>query len=206
MHGLLLLNGKQPSKELLLDLWDQARLRVCADGAVENLAQYDLVPDVILGDLDSISSKAIELFKDRSLILPMKDQNTTDGEKAIQYCLDQGCQTLSVLGALGKRTDHGLYNLGLLGKWSDIKITLLADGEKIFLIKGQALLNEKIGTTISFMPLFGPVKCVETTGLEFPMNNQELSFGYLSSISNKSTGSQVRITLESGMLLVCISQ
>ena len=205
--GLVLLNGRRPSKSLLLRFWQRVDCRVCADGAAKILFEYELTPDIILGDLDSVTSSVIRAFPD-TRILKNPDQSTTDGEKAFQFCLENHLRNIYVLGALGKRSDHWLYNIGLLRKerFRDLRLNLYSDTEEILLVRQHIELYEKIGTSISLMPVFGPIKGVTTKGLAYPLTNDLLEFGGISSISNYFSEPSVSIDFPSGEILVLINR
>jgi thiamine pyrophosphokinase len=113
--ALILLDGEKPSFNLLEQYWLESEVRVCADGAAKVCREYSLQPDIILGDLDSLDKKTKACFT-ASQIIEIADQDTTDGEKAVQYCIEKGFQKITLFGALGKRVDHTLYNMGILKK------------------------------------------------------------------------------------------
>ncbi len=205
--ALVLLNGRPPSKELLFRFWHRVDCRVCADGAAKTLLEYDLAPDIVLGDMDSIDPSAIRAFPG-SRILKNPDQNRTDGEKALLFCLESGLESVYVLGALGGRTDHCLYNIGLLRKerFAALRLRLLSDSEEILLVRRHIELHEKIGTGISLMPVFGPVQGVSTRGLLYPLADDLLELGGLSSISNRFSQPSAVIDFPAGELLVLIDR
>jgi thiamine pyrophosphokinase len=49
--------------ERLEDYWKVKGLRVCVDGGCNRLMATDMVPDVIVGDFDSISTKSLDHYK-----------------------------------------------------------------------------------------------------------------------------------------------
>ncbi len=205
--ALVILNGDKFSRSLLLEFWQKADLKVCADGAAEILRNYQLKPDVILGDLDSISEQTCGYF-DSIPILQLSDQNTTDSEKAFQYCIDKSFKHINVVGAFGGRIDHELYNIELLKKvgGTGINIILHTENEKLFLIGKKTEIHEQPGTRISLMPIFGEVRKVELKGVKYPLHDQKLEFGHFSSISNEFLSDTVVIDFSSGELLVIIEK
>ena len=203
--ALLILNGEPPSDKLLNQCWKQCSYRICADGAANFLFKKGLKPDIIIGDLDSISQEARNFYGD-SRILHIPDQDTTDCEKALRYCSEKGVDEIVMLGALGERMDHSLYNLGVLKSLlnSEIPITIKTKREKIFLIRDQFKFSESPGTEVSFLPIFGPVRGVQTQNFQYPINGERLELGLLSSISNRIEKSVASIQIEEGYLLVVI--
>lgn len=200
---LVILDGERPSVLTLKKYWQQADFRICADGAAQICADNNLTPDLIMGDFDSITPEIKSFFKD-SRFIHLLDQETTDSEKVIQYCCDKGFTKISILGALGKRTDHGLYNLGLLKKFKsqNIEIVLYTEEEELFLIDREYFFKESPGTQISMMPVFGPVINVTTQGFLYPVKSKNLELGILSSISNEIKDQLASVNFTSGELLI----
>lgn len=208
MNILVLLNGERPSKKLLLNKWETNDLKICADGAANYLYELGMTPNLIIGDFDSISSETLKYFSKVKKI-KIDDQNTTDGEKVISYCFSQKkAKNVNVLGAFGKRLDHGLYNLSLMKTFlrKGPALWFFNETEKIFIITESTVIHEPIGTRISLIPIFGRVNIVSTRGLEWDLGKSSLEFGYFSSISNRMKESHVEIMIESGQLLVIIDQ
>jgi len=205
--ALVMLDGSRPARETLIGCWDRAVFRICADGAAAACLEYDLRPDVIIGDFDSIDSGVIARLSDAELIHD-PDQETTDSEKAIQFAIDQGYRRICLLGALGKRMDHGLYNLGLLWKYHQQldDLIMVADDEQVFLISGHTSLSAAPGSRISLLPLFGPVENVNTQGLQYPIRNKRLAMGRFASVSNRFLQSTASISIGSGSLLVVMER
>ncbi len=205
--ALLILNGDPPSRELLEEFWLKAEFKVCADGAADILLSFQLEPDIILGDLDSISPEIQREFSSVP-IKKMFDQNKTDGEKAIEYCMNKSVTRLFVLGAFGKRIDHTLYNLELLKKidFPGIEISFFSDEDEAFLVKSKTTLCASIGTRISFFPIFGEVCGVTSVGLKYPLKNDTLEMGRFTSLSNEFIEDTATIDFSSGELLIIIER
>lgn len=205
--ALILLNGEKPPRQILERYWEKTDFRVCADGAASTCLAYSLQPELIIGDMDSLDESSETLFP-ATEIIRVADQETTDSEKAIQYCIDKGYHNLYLFGALGKRLDHSLYNLGLLRHYHgqvDV-MTVFSDGERAFLISGERTFTSKPGTRISLMPVFGRVDNVTAHGLDFPVENRSLELGCYSSVSNAFTETEISISVPSGFLLVVMEE
>jgi thiamine pyrophosphokinase len=205
--ALILLNGEKPSYDILKQHWSGSGLRVCADGAAKVCREYSLQPDIILGDLDSLDAKTKAYFA-ASEIIEIEDQNTTDGEKAVQYCIEKGFQAINLFGALGKRVDHTLYNLGMLKKFDDqgVELTLISNDDIAFLISGTRSFTAAPGTRISLLPVFGKVENVSSEGLVYALQNESLELGRHSSISNCFKSDTARVVIPTGQLLVVIER
>ncbi|HET9137147.1 MAG TPA: hypothetical protein VFO76_10950, partial [Candidatus Kapabacteria bacterium] len=69
-HILLLLDGDEPPRELLLEHCGNARFIIATDGAARIAKMHDIHLDVIIGDMDSIDemTKAFYENQDTAII------------------------------------------------------------------------------------------------------------------------------------------
>ena len=91
---------------------------IAADAGMEYLYRSHRVPDVIVGDFDSVGTEALAYFKTLpgvtiQKLIPEKDD--TDTESAIRLAIRRGAERITLLGATGTRLDHVLGNIELLG-------------------------------------------------------------------------------------------
>ncbi|MBO4765036.1 MAG: thiamine diphosphokinase, partial [Bacteroidales bacterium] len=104
MTTVILANGEFPSSERTAALLKQADRIICCDGAAERLLAAGIVPDLIVGDMDSLPLPLQERFA--GIIRPDKDQETNDLTKAFKAAVDPLPEAIHLLGATGKREDH----------------------------------------------------------------------------------------------------
>ncbi len=203
--ALVICNGTPPSLELLDKFWRQVDLTVCADGGANFVISAGLMPDVIVGDMDSILPEIKQQVEAKRLV-KIQEQNTNDADKALRYCLEHHLQTIHMLGVAGGRNDQFLANLELLYKYApQLKIILWTDRERIEIIETEWEGTLAMGTTLSLLPLFGAVNGITTSGLVYPLHDQTLEAGKEpSGVSNQTNSPQVRITIKQGKLLLII--
>jgi len=89
---LVILNRPVDDESLLLKLWKRSRIVVAADGASNRLYKLNLernlslVPDAIVGDMDSSSNDVLQYFAEKGTqIVRVNDQESTDFEKALAW-------------------------------------------------------------------------------------------------------------------------
>jgi thiamine pyrophosphokinase len=141
---------------------------VAADGASEKLRELGVVPDVIIGDMDSV--RVIELAK--AVYLP--DQNSCDFQKAIDYMRAHHMLPTIILGINGGFLDHILNNIAVFATAGDNIIYdppivgyMLSDHvHKVFELRKD--------TKISLIPL--PEACITSSGLRWELNASKLTF------------------------------
>ena len=203
--ALIVCNGTPPAIELMERLWQQVDLRVCADGGANFAISQGFNPDAVVGDMDSILLESRQKL-DAGRLVRVPEQNTNDGDKALRYCLNHGVEEVHLLGAAGERSDQFLANIELLYKYAtQLKIILWAEKDRIEVIEGEWQEKIALGTTLSLLPLFGPVKGITTSGLAYPLKNQTLQMGKEpSGISNKAIAPSVQITMGGGKLLLIV--
>ena len=115
----ILANGQFPRKEFPLYLLRAADAVVCCDGALMAAEKHGIVPDAVVGDLDSVCSHALNRFeriKSAPAVFRDSDQETNDLTKAFKYVLKTWpeADTIHILGSTGKSEAHTLGNLSLL--------------------------------------------------------------------------------------------
>ena len=116
-RALILANGTPPSKRLLQKHLATVDWFVCADGGANTAARFGCVPDLIIGDLDSVSKDTLSVFRNVE-VKKLKDQNSTDLEKALKSVIRKNMKEIIVLGATGGRFDHAIGNMSALAKFS----------------------------------------------------------------------------------------
>ena len=117
---VILAQGAYPTHPYPLQLLHTAKILICTDGAVNLLQGRE--PDIIVGDMDSLSEELKIKFKSRLI----KDTctETNDLTKAVTYCYKQGIRDATILGATGLREDHTLGNISLLGTYAQLLNTV----------------------------------------------------------------------------------
>jgi len=197
---LVLGNGNFPSRKRLAPWIKKSGLIVCCDGAADKALAYGIVPDVAIGDLDSISPRA---RKKARKIVRVPDQDSTDLEKALAWCGRNAADKKQVVlaGFTGGRTDFTLYNLFLLKKFADRDPVMIDDSFTVFPARSGTPLSGLVkGTRISLMALERTV-AVTTSGLKWNLRNGTLEPGRLQSVSNRVTSPVVTVVFKKGFLL-----
>jgi thiamine pyrophosphokinase len=180
---------------------------IAADGGLHHLQLLDRVPDVLIGDLDSVEPDEVEAVRQaggRVERFPVR-KDKTDLELAVRLALAEGAGDILVFGALGGRWDQTLANLLLLAHadFRSVRLRLLDGTQQIYLIQAAARIEGRPGDTVSLISLQGDARGVTTDGLEYPLQNGELCFGSTLGISNVLVGEQATVSVQDG-LVACI--
>ncbi len=113
---VILAAGDFPTDVTAMRILSNAKHLIACDGAIEELLEMDIEPEVIVGDGDSVS--ATTKAKYQHIFHTIDEQEDNDLTKATKYALQHfnlsGTPTFCYLGATGKREDHTLGNIALL--------------------------------------------------------------------------------------------
>ncbi len=201
MNGLIIANGVLPPFHIIRSLHSSCDIVVCADGGANHAKRLRITPDIILGDLDSITSATKKYFS-AIPILHITDQNSTDLEKAITFCIQRNITTANVVGALGKRIDHATNSLGCFKRFRNAILLRMYDVNGLLtLIDKSADIPTRNGQKISLIPLDRCIG-VTTKHLKYELKNSTLELGAREGISNEATSSSVSISVKKGTLLL----
>jgi thiamine pyrophosphokinase len=201
---LILAHGRAPSKKLLRECLKKAKHFIALDGAADWALLAGFLPDLIIGDLDSISS-----FNSHKVpMLKIDEQESNDLEKSLRYCLAQGKENVLVLGAFGHRLDHILTNIYVLKKYyQSLNIIFIDDKEIAFICpknKHYEIHNKK-DTYISLYPMNEHTGPITTKGLLYSLDNEFLSINYRLGTLNKIISNHASILNQNGDLLLIMA-
>ena len=180
-------------------------LVIAADGGYDTLMTLGITPDLILGDMDSVSSTASGI---ESLVYPVK-KDETDSFLAYREGVRRGYTDFKLYGCVGGREDHTFANYSLLiyARERGHKATLVGKNGETF-----AMMNESAtvtGTRLSHLSLFafgGAARGVSVRGAEYEADNITLTPSYPLGVSNRFFGKEVTVEVKEGTLLIMLEK
>jgi len=198
-HTVILANGNFPDHPVPLSFLYKASRIICCDGATEKLLEHGLVPDIIVGDMDSLSSTLQQRFS--HCLHHDPDQNTNDLTKAVNFCIQRQWDEITILGATGKREDHSIGNISLLADYAaNVKIQLITDyGVFMPLLKSERF-ESFAGQQVSIFSLT-PDTVFTFHGLKYPLTKQTISSWWQGTL-NEALGNEFMIEMDRGKALV----
>lgn len=204
MNIVIVLGGDAPGKALLERCAAGADLTIAADKGLEAFAAAGMLPDILLGDMDSVSEDVLARMQSVAEIdrLPcIKDD--TDGVHALDVAIARGARHITLLGALGGRLDHALANLMLLVRAhrSGVHAQILSETVRIERVNGCMSIHGAKGDTASLLPL-GEAKGVSLKGFFYPLDHADLDSSYPLGISNVIAADEAVISVSEGDLLL----
>ena len=163
------------------------RVIACDSAADAYRRRFRKWPDVIIGDLDSVSRLSSRVLRPSSLIR-ISDQDTNDLEKAMAYCTRRGWSKPVIVGATGKREDHTLGNVFRALAYGREIVT---DHGRFIPVCGKARFTVAKGAAVSiFAP--DPKTRMTSKGLEWPLDEVRFRNLYCATL-NRATGNRVTL-------------
>ena len=224
--GCTLVVGGSPAgvpHSLLGYLVGHADLIIAADKGAEALLEVGAYPDRLVGDLDSISERALDLCRAHGVELDTvpvrKDfsdlvlafQAVRDASAGVPALRDTRFTTL-VCGVCGGRLDHTLATMGELAHACDLRPVVFDSDDRIATVdptyRPRVLLRElglSEGDTFS---VFGctPGTVVTERGVSYPVESVQLPLMTSLGLSNVMTEEDARISCEKGVALTVVSE
>ena len=109
---LIIANGQLPESEKIEAILESNPFIICCDGSADKLEAMGLKPDLIIGDIDSLSESLQKKYKTITTVIDSQDTN--DLQKALSWLDSRDIESVTIIGADGKREDHSLCNILLL--------------------------------------------------------------------------------------------
>ena len=200
-------NGLLPENSALKTMIHSGAWLVAVDGGYRLMKKLGLMPELVIGDLDSLSEAELEEIQ--SARIPIQrfpvEKDEIDLELAINAALDRGKQPLRIACALGGRLDQQAANLALLARPDLAGLDVrLEDGEtEVWIIRKESAVTGTPGDLVSLLPVGGPAHGVTTEGLKYPLHNETLYPYRTRGISNVLIGEEAWVKITDGAVL-CI--
>jgi len=190
---LVIVGGGEVDTALLWRMRREGAAIIAADGGADICAKKNIMPDAIIGDMDSISD--IKYWQDKTELVEIKEQETTDFEKCLQR--SEAPVTIAI-GMSGERVDHTLANLDILLRYGAKRRLAIATKEDLIVrVSGAFEFDALPGSRVSVLSLV-PIKFAGSQGLEYALDGLELAMGSKVSVSNNSPSGRFSIEPEKG--------
>ena len=166
----VILNGQMPTDDTIINQITNSDYIIAVDGSANKLFDLEIIPDVIIGDLDSLQSiknKDIELVK-------TPNQNKTDFRKTLEWCIEKNILNISIFGISGESEDHFLGNYYTLSDFGEkISWKAFTDFSVISPCMGNKKFESFKGQKVSLFCMKGS-STVNSENLEYPLQSYHL--------------------------------
>lgn len=122
---VILCDGVFPKTEYPRYLMRMADFIICCDGALVKFIRNskaifgeERLPDLVIGDMDTLSQKMQEKYA--HIITKEEEQDHNDQTKAVRWAINNinDIENIYILGATGGRPEHTVGNAGLLMEYT----------------------------------------------------------------------------------------
>ena len=207
MRGAIFLNGAPDEPGLLRRLAEGADLVLAADGGTCHALNAGIVPDLIVGDMDSLGEAGVVEAEKLGARLerypPRKDK--MDGHLAIIAAREHSVTDLDFLCASGGKFSalFAVPHLLLSAERMGIRAAAVGGWGRAFVVEaGSRTVAAASGKSVSVFPFTGPATGVTLTGFGYPLNDARLEIGDTLGFHNELITDEGRASVREGTLLV----
>lgn len=183
---------------------------IAADGGLDVCLAAGRIPDVCVGDFDSVSGEALLHAETAGALVrrypSVKDESDLDLAVAVARELD--LVRLTFTAAFALRLDHTLASLGTLLRTADLHGVAREPGWDAYAVahgaRPEVSLAERPGTLVSIMAVGAPA-VVSARGLRYPLDHLQLEVLSSRGLSNLADAASQEVSLHSGAALVLVT-
>ncbi|MHB8073877.1 thiamine diphosphokinase [Desulfosporosinus fructosivorans] len=184
---------------------------ICADGGANHAALSGRIPNLLIGDLDSIKPEVLTQCENAECVIERFpcEKDETDLELALINAEEQARlvseRDIWLYGATGGRIDHLMGNMALLLAYArrGYRIHLVDPEHEIWILLGRECIQRLPGQVLSLISL-SEKAVVTTEGLYYPLTQGVLLQDSPCGISNVFLGEEVVVEVHSGWVLVVL--
>jgi thiamine pyrophosphokinase len=185
---------------------------IAADGGALALERAGRRPDLVIGDLDSLTADDRKRLEQRGTKFEVHptEKEQTDAELALDAAVKRGADEIVVVGAFGgARLDHLMGNLLLLAHedFAAIDVSLVTERATFRSLVGPGILELEgaAGDWVTIEPLSEVATGVATDGLRYPLRHETLVRGSTRGVSNELTGRRGSVEVGDGLVLIAVT-
>ena len=196
---VIVANGAFPTHKEPINILNNSNTIIACDGAADKLLKNNYVPNVIIGDLDSISLNIKKIHQDK--IIKVEDQSNNDLQKAIDFVIANKVNSINIIGATGLREDHQIGNIFSILDYDDnINIKIYTDYGIFKRVFKNSKFSSYVGQKISLFNIDNTIK-IKSNGLKYNINKSYISTIYSMTL-NESISKNINFNLSHGKLLI----
>ena len=207
MRAAVFLNGAADPPELLRAVAGRADLVVAADGGARHALDAGIVPDLVVGDMDSLGEAGVREVEGRGAVLERHpvEKDKMDGHLAVMAVRERGATEADLLCATGGQLGalFAVPHILLAAERMGVRAAMVADWGRAFVLEsGNRTVAGRPRDSVSVFPLIGPAVGVTLEGFAYPLADARLEIGDTLGFHNELTGETARVSVRSGALLV----
>lgn len=168
---------------------------IAADSGFLRVLEAGYMPDIVIGDFDSVP---VEMVDAATETVVDTGQENTDCGKLLQYVLDKGGTSITLICAEGDLTDHFLDSIHTSLR-SNLEVRLGLERGHAYILKGPVTRTFEVGTgrRVSLLPL-ETMTNASLSGVQWSFVGRTLELKGFTSISNLSNQSSISVSFNEG--------
>lgn len=178
---------------------------VAADSGLDHAVALGLHADVAVGDFDSVRPETLAAAAEQGTRVEQHPsaKDETDLELALDLAAARRPARILVVGEAGGRLDHLSAGMLLLAheRYADVIVQARFGPALVTVVRAEARLDGRPGEMVSLLPVNGPARGVQTDGLRYPLDDEDLPAGTTRGVSNELLGATAHVRLREGVLL-----
>lgn len=192
---------------------EQEDFLIAVDGGAMYCEVLEVVPDLCIGDFDSVDDIQLQKLQELKAVHPEKvkelnpQKDDTDMLAALRIGLEKGYETFYLYAATGGRLEHTIANIQCL-------LFLKHQGAAGYIMDGNGMMlvaeNENIqfkSTMEGYLSIFSLGKRAEGVtlkGLKYPLDNYTMTNEYPIGCSNEFIGEEAEVEVKNGQLILIV--
>lgn len=185
---------------------------VAVDGGLELAERLGVIPDLVVGDLDSVDPDILARAKSAGIPIERhpRDKDETDWELGLRAIAQRDFHEVVIIGGGGGRLSHLIGNAAVLANddFSALRIEWSIGETSVRVARPEASVDlaGSPGDLVSLVPIGGIAAGINTSGLRWPLQGGRLVPDSTRGISNELVGSAATVSLAAGVLLVIVER
>ena len=209
MKIVVFLNGEYNySMEFMKTITEKAFV-LCADGGANASFRYEVMPNKIIGDLDSIEPEILSSYKLLNIDIQKYpvEKDFSDFELILNMIKEDIMfkdSEVIILGSSGGRIDYVIYNLMLLEGTKNVR--MITESEEIYYRDKPFTIENREGARVSFISLDETITNMTLKGFKYNIGNKLIRRNTSQLVSNEVNSKKAEILFDKGKMLVIIEK
>lgn len=195
LNGSNSINLNLLSDQLNIDNW------IASDGGYNTLQRYNIIPEIVIGDMDSINN-----VEEVEQVVYPSNKDASDGYLALKYCLEhyKEVEHIYIVGVIDdKRLEHFWNNIISL---FDNKVVIITNNNLICYTDKDIKLEYIVNCDYISLFSLTDVSNLSIIGAKYEVNKQNYQANRFLGLSNEFVDEQpITVSLDSGQLVIFYS-
>lgn len=206
MRAIIIAGGDKMSKSSVSYI-ETGDFVICADRGLNYAYENEIRPNLIVGDMDSVSLDILKMYDDVEQIKFKAEKDFSDSELAIKIAVERGYNDIIMFSAIGTRIDHSLANIMMIGKYYEegVEISIINEYSEICILKENNVFKEFNYDFFTIIPLSRKLEGLDIFNAKYELRNKTVNFGDTLCVSNETLNNELRISKQKGNAILILT-